>query len=176
MFNHIPNILFNYLQNNSKLYIVEDIRFRAINYKGKREYLYDPKGKYVRHNGKFILKEKVKSADTKIRNEINKYFKKMPKLKAKVKGIKDLNKKLYYVKAWYLTESNDLTVLRNHDKRGFRKYHLDHIFPLSVAYKEGIPPEAVSNIKNLRFIHFRQNLKKRDLVTETARDIIKSLI
>jgi len=154
---------------------VEEIRFRAINYKGKREYIFDSKGKYVRHNGKFILKEKVKSADSKLRNEITKYFKKMPKLKTKVKGIRDLNKKLYYVKAWYLTESNDLTVLRNHNKRGFRKYHLDHIYPLSVAYKEGIPPEVVSNIKNLRFVHYKVNLKKRDLVTETAKKIINKL-
>lgn len=161
----------------------EVFRFRAINYKGKREYVFDEKGKYVRKNGKFVIDDntssnitKKLSKDAEITNEINAWLKKCPKVKYKVKGIKNLEKKLYYIKCWVLTEENDLTVLPNHDKRGFKSFHLDHIIPISFCYKNNVAPEMVADIRNLRFVHFRTNLKKRDKITERAEKLIKEFL
>lgn len=102
-------------------------------------------------------------------------FKLNPKIKSKVKSIKNLNKKLYYVKVWSITESNDLTVLKNYSKRGFNRFHLDHIYPISEAYKNNISPDIIGNIKNLRFITKKQNLKKGNLLTEKAEKIVELL-
>ena len=46
-------------------------------------------------------------------------FKKiMPKLKRKkLDKIKDLEKRLYYYRCWYFTESNPLHKLKNHKKK-----------------------------------------------------------
>ena len=116
------------------------------------------------------------SKDSELVTEINLWIKKNPKVKYQVKNIKNLDKKLYYVKTWVFTESNDLTVLPNHNRRGFRAFHLDHIYPISLGYKEGIPPEIIANIKNIRFVHFRTNLKKRDKLTERAIKIMSELL
>jgi len=156
---------------------MEEIRFRAINYKGKRLYVFDPNGKYSHKNGKFVIttKKKVLKDET-IKATIRKLLKSNPKITSKVKGIKNIEKKLYYIKVWIITESNDLTVMKNHNKRGFRRYHLDHIFPISQGFKENIPPKAIGDIRNLQFLHFRKNLKKRDSVSERAKNIINEII
>lgn len=120
-------------------------------------------------------KKKILKKDTlvdKIRREIRKICKKYPKIKQKIKNIKDLEKKLYYAMVWEVTESQPLYVLENFDKRGWKSYHLDHIYPISMGYKEKIPPDKIGNIKNLRFIYFEENIKKGSKITN---DSVKSL-
>ena len=89
-----------------------------------------------------------------IKKEIRKICKNHPKIKQKIKNIKDLDKKLYYAMVWEVTESQPLHILENFDKRGWRDHHLDHIYPISMGFKEKIPPVKVGNIKNLRFIPY----------------------
>lgn len=154
-------------------------RFRAINYKGKREYIWDPEGDYIRKSDKFvkeIIKKKVSSKEEEFKKEFQKLTKNKPFLKRRVKHIKNVEKKVYYVKVWMITEDNDLTTLKNHEKRGFRKYHLDHIYSISEGFKNNIPPEAIGNIENLRFIHHKKNIKKGGEVDNDAKLLIEKII
>ena len=155
---------------------MEVLRFRGINYKGKREYIFDPNGTYIRINGRFVKENVHNNEEKSLKKKINKLLSENTKIKAKVKGIKNLHKKLYYIEVWIATEKNDLTKLKYHDKRAFRGYHLDHIFPISEGYKRNIPVAVISDINNLRFVHFRVNLKKRNMVTEEAEGIIEKLL
>jgi len=107
-----------------------------------------------------------------IKKEIRKICKKYPKTKQKIKNINNIRKKLYYAMVWEVTESQPLYILENFDKRGWKNYHLDHIYPISMGYKEKISPEKIGDIKNLRFIHFEENLKKGSTITI---DSLKSL-
>jgi predicted transcriptional regulator len=111
----------------------------------------------------------------KIRYSIRKITKKYPKIKQKIKNIKDLDKKLYYAMVWEITEQQPLYILENSDKRGWKNHHLDHIYPISMGYKEKIPPEKVGNIKNLRFIHYTENLDKGSKITNESRNALRRI-
>ena len=111
----------------------------------------------------------------KIRYSIRKITKKYPKIKQKLKNIKDLDKKLYYAMVWEVTEQQPLYILENSDKRGWKNHHLDHIYPISMGYKEKIPPEKVGNIKNLRFIHYTENLDKGSKITNESRNALRRI-
>jgi predicted transcriptional regulator len=111
----------------------------------------------------------------KIRYSIRKITKKYPKIKQKIKNIKDLDKKLYYAMVWEVTEQQPLYILENSDKRGWKNHHLDHIYPISMGYKEKIPPEKVGNIKNLRFIHYTENLDKGSKITNESRNALRRI-
>jgi len=154
-------------------------RYRAINYKGKRLYVWDLKGKYIRQGNEFVKEGKIPVVDNE-ELELNKIFlaltKNKPFLKKRVKHIKNIRKKIYYVKVWEITEANDLTILKNHHKRGFRKYHLDHIYSISEGFKNDIPPEAIGNLGNLRFIHYKKNIKKGGDVDDEGREVINEII
>lgn len=121
-------------------------------------------------NKKKILKKDIISEE--IKKKINKICKKYPKIKQKIKNIIDIDKKLYYAMVWEITESQPLYILENFDKRGWKNYHLDHIYPISMGYKEKISPEKIGNIKNLRFIYFEDNIKKGSTITS---DSLRSL-
>jgi predicted transcriptional regulator len=110
-----------------------------------------------------------------IKKEIRKICKKHPKIKQKIKNIKDLDKKLYYAMVWGVTESQPLHILENFDKRGWRNHHLDHIYPISMGFKEKIPPEKVGNIKNLRFIPYTENLDKGFKVTTESINALRRI-
>ncbi len=139
--------------------------------------MYDPKGKYILENGEFLLiADSTSVSQQALRKEFNAFVKGKPYLKNRVKHIKNYEKKLYYVKVWFLTELNDLSKLKNHEKRGFKKYHLDHRFPISEGFKKKIPPEVIAHMDNIQFIHFKLNMRKRDSVTEEAELIIKKLM
>ncbi len=156
---------------------MEVIRFKKIKYKGKVEYLYDPKGNFILVDNEFIsTRVSKKPINGVAKKEFESFIKGKPYLKNRVKSIKDFEKKLFYVKVWYLTELNDLTTLKNHERRKFRGMNLDHIFPISIAFKRNIPPEIVAHIDNLRFIPYKQNMKKGNTVTEEAELIIKKLM
>jgi hypothetical protein len=96
----------------------------------------------------------------KFRYEIRKITKKHPKIKQKIKKIKDLEKKLYYAMVWEVTEGQKLYLLENSDKRGWKDHHLDHICSISVGFHNKIPPELIGNIKNLQFLHHKENIEK----------------
>ena len=150
--------------------------YTKIIHKGKHEYIWDEEGKYIRKAGKFTLdKTKDSDANKKIRIEFNKLTKGHPYIKQRVKTIKNYEKKIYYAKVWILTESNDLSKLKNHHKRGFRKYHLDHQYPISEGFKNDVPAEVISDIRNLKFIPAKKNLKKRDTITPEATKIINEI-
>lgn len=110
----------------------------------------------------------LESRRLQILSECAELRKKHPKLKRKkLDKIVDLEKRLYYYKVWVITESQPLHKLRNFKKRGWKSYHLDHICSIAESYRNGISPEIVGNIKNLRFIPAKQNLKKGYKVTKT---------
>lgn len=97
--------------------------------------------------------------------------------KRKLSKIKDVDKRLYYMKVWIITESNPIHKLKNAKKRGFsrNKYHLDHIFPISVGYHENIPPEVIGDIRNLQFIKGWKNIEKGNTVTYKAKLLIQEI-
>lgn len=129
-----------------------------------------------RKNGKNTSKSSLHRRKTdKIRYLIRKITKKYPKIKQKIKNIKDLDKKLYYAMVWEVTEQQPLYILENSDKRGWKNHHLDHIYPISMGYKEKIPPEKVGNIKNLRFIHYTENLDKGSKITNESRNALRRI-
>ena len=69
------------------------------------------------------IKKKIINKDNiseKIKKEIKIICKKYPKIKQKIKNLKDLDKKLYYAMVWEVTESQPLYILENSDKRGYR--------------------------------------------------------
>lgn len=126
--------------------------------------------------GKNTTKSSLHKRKTdKIRYLIRKITKKYPKIKQKIKNIKDLDKKLYYAMVWEVTEQQPLHILENSDKRGWKNHHLDHIYPISMGYKEKIPPEKVGNIKNLRFIHYTENLDKGSKITNESRNALRRI-
>lgn len=59
-----------------------------------------------------------------------------------------------------LTNDQDLSVLANYDRRGFRDYHLDHKVSVWYGFKHGIPEAEIASIGNLRFIPYRENMDK----------------
>ena len=129
-----------------------------------------------RKNSKNTPKSSLHKRKTdKIRYLIRKITKKYPKIKQKIKNIKDLDKKLYYAMVWEVTEQQPLYILENSDKRGWKNHHLDHIYPISMGYKEKIPPEKVGNIKNLRFIYYTENLDKGSKITNESRNALRRI-
>ena len=134
------------------------------------------KNKNRRKNGKNTAKSSLHNRKKdKIRYKIRKITKKHPKIKQKIKKIKDLEKKLYYAMVWEVTEGQKLYLLENSDKRGWKNHHLDHIYPISLGFKEKIPPEKIGNIKNLRFIPYEENLSKGSKVTNESKNALRRI-
>lgn len=106
---------------------------------------------------------------------IRKICKKHPKIKKKIKFIKDIDKKLYYALVWEVTESQPLHILENNDKRGWKGHHLDHIYPISAGYANKIPPRKVGNIKNLQFIPHSENISKGSKITTESKNALRRI-
>ena len=68
--------------------------------------------------------------------------------------------KKYRRKVYYWSEKNDLTQLEHHEKRGKFTYHLDHRYSITEGFKNKIPPLIIGSLPNLRFLPFRENVKK----------------
>lgn len=109
---------------------------------------------------KGVKTSKITSRNAKIYTQIRKICKKYPKIRQKIKNIKDLDKRLYYAMVWEVTEQQPLHILENSDKRGWKGHHLDHICSISVGYYNNIPPELIGDIKNLQFIYYKENIDK----------------
>jgi len=107
--------------------------------------------------------------------KIRKITKKHPKIKQKIKKIKNLEKKLYYATVWAVTEEQPLQILENSDKRGWKNHHLDHIYPISLGFHNKIPPKKIGNIKNLQFIPYKENLRKGSSITNDSRNALRRL-
>lgn len=87
------------------------------------------------------------------------------------KVTKKKEKASYYSKCWELTEYN-APMLEGIEKRGFKKYDIDHIVPISYGYKNRIPAELIGSIENLRIISNKENLIKNNKITEDAIKIL----
>jgi 5-methylcytosine-specific restriction endonuclease McrA len=116
-----------------------------------------------------------KKKRSKILYEIRKITKKYPKIKQKIKKIKDLDKKLYYARVWEVTESQPLYILENSNKRGWKNHHLDHVFPIALAYHKKLSPKRVGNIKNLQFIPYQDNLIKGSKLTTESKNALRRI-
>ena len=112
---------------------------------------------------------------SKIYYKIRKITKKYPKIKQKIKSIKNLEKKLYYAKVWEVTEEQPLSILENSDKRGWKDHHLDHIYPIAMGFHNNISPKKIGNIKNLRFIPYKENLRKGSTLTNESKNALRRL-
>lgn len=81
-----------------------------------------------------------------------------------VEKCKPLSKKdlfrAYKKEVWKITCKQPLHTLENHDLRGFRNHHLDHIISIWDGFHEGIAPEIIGDISNLRFVHYKDNMLK----------------
>ncbi len=130
-----------------------------------------------KQKNKSILSDKLnkKPKMDKIRYKIRKITKKYPKIKQKIKSIKNLDKKLYYAMVWEVTEEQPLQILENSDKRGWKNHHLDHIYPIAMGFYNKIPPKKIGNIKNLRFIPYKENLRKGSSLTNESRNALRRL-
>ena len=111
--------------------------------------------------------------------ECKSILKKNPNLKKRrLNNIKDLEKRLYYYICWFVTESQPLHVLRNHNHRCFKGincYHLDHIVPIVHGFYNNIPPEKIGSISNLRFIRSTVNMRKGHKLTTESHKVLKKL-
>jgi len=91
-----------------------------------------------------------------------------------LKIIPDLDKyKLDVVK---ITRQQPIHNLLNYDKRGNSgvegSYQLDHKFSISEGFKNGVPAEIIGGIKNLEFIPWEENIKKRTNCSITINELI----
>jgi hypothetical protein len=127
------------------------------------------KGKKPKKTARVVQKE------AKLRYDIRKITKKHPKIKQKIKNIKNLEKKLYYAMVWEVTESQPLYILENSDKRGWKNYHLDHIYPIAMGFANNIPPKKMGNIKNLRFIPHTENISKGSRITSESKNALRRI-
>jgi len=88
--------------------------------------------------------------------------------------INDRARFIYYkTRVDEITKRQPLNILENSEKRGHSgkngAYHLDHIVSIKFGFDHNIPPEIIGDIKNLRFIPWKQNLaKSSSFVSESA--------
>ncbi len=104
------------------------------------------------------------------------YYKLINKLShCKTNKTKDYRKRCYYVKVWYYTLKNNLTLLENYENRSYSQYHIDHIVPISYGYKNGIPSKVIGNILNLRMLFHTENIEKSDKMTNDSLNTLEKL-
>ena len=68
--------------------------------------------------------------------------------------------KKYRRKVYYWTSKNDLTQLKNYEKRSLLGYHLDHKYSITEGFKNNVPPKVIGSIYNLEFIPYNVNTSK----------------
>jgi hypothetical protein len=67
----------------------------------------------------------------------------------------------YKREVWRLTELQPLHKLPNINKRGFRNYHLDHRVSIFHGFKNGLMPQSIANISNLKMVPWKENCQKK---------------
>jgi transposase len=82
----------------------------------------------------------------------------------------------YRKKVLSITNKQPISMLENYNKRGTYKnsesYHLDHKFSIMEGFKNNILPEIIGDIKNLEFLPWKENLKKRAKCSITINELI----
>jgi hypothetical protein len=75
-----------------------------------------------------------------------------------------------------ITKKQPVDKLEYYEKRGNSgvngAYHLDHKYSIIEGFKNKIKPEIIGNIKNLEFIPWEENLKKRAKCSITINELI----
>jgi hypothetical protein len=79
------------------------------------------------------------------------------------------DKRKYYRAVRNITNLQPIHLLENFEKRARfpdeqDAYHLDHIYSISEGFCNKIPPPLIGDISNLRFIPWRENVKKADRI------------
>jgi hypothetical protein len=124
-----------------------------------------------------LARVKKTKKELRLLKECREILRKYPKLKKRrLTKIKDLEKRLYYLKVWSITESQPLKKLKNSDRRCFRGkncYHLDHRIPISYGYQNKISPERIGSMDNLRFILAEDNMRKKNNLTEDSHKVLR---
>ena len=84
----------------------------------------------------------------------------------------------YKKKVWKETRKQPITILENWKLRGRRTndYHLDHIVSIKYGFVNGILPEVIGNIRNLRFIPRKENLRKSDYLEKESWEMLVYLM
>lgn len=60
-----------------------------------------------------------------------------------------------------LTDSQDLSALKDIEKRSFKEFHIDHKVSILHGFLSNIPAEEIADIKNLRILPAKENIDKR---------------
>jgi predicted transcriptional regulator len=83
----------------------------------------------------------------------------------------------YELEVLKITRQQPIKLLDNYNNRGNSgvdgAYHLDHKYSIIEGFKNNIKPELIGNIKNLEFIPWKENLKKRAKCSITLEELIK---
>lgn len=116
-----------------------------------------------------------------VRNKISNTFKNKTPEERKVwldkmrKTLEDNNKwskledkgelEQYSRKVWAVTRKQDISGLKNLEKRGNHSYskeayHLDHKISIVQGFQFGIPYEIVGSLENLQMLHYAENISK----------------
>jgi len=117
----------------------------------------NPKGS----NGKLKGKKLSQSQRDNIREGLVKYHYDIP-----LDEWKDMigDKEVYYREVWRITKQQPLETLENFDKRGNSgikgSYQIDHIYPISKGFINGVEPSEIGNIKNLQMLPWEENREK----------------
>jgi len=75
-----------------------------------------------------------------------------------------------------VTNQQPINELPNNEKRGnsgvLGAYHLDHKYSILEGFKNKISPKIIGGIKNLQFIPWEENIKKRTKNSITINELI----
>ena len=75
-----------------------------------------------------------------------------------------------------ITNRQPINMLPNNEKRGvsgvYGAYHLDHKYSILEGFKNNISPTIIGDIKNLEFIPWEENIKKRTKNSITINELI----
>jgi len=81
----------------------------------------------------------------------------------------------YKNKVYSITKKQPIHLLENYEKRGNSgiegKYHLDHKYSIIEGFKNNINPNIIGDIKNLEFIPWLENIKKRTKCSITVEEL-----
>jgi transposase len=84
--------------------------------------------------------------------------------------------KKYKKKVISVTNKQPISKLLNFDKRGVSgvdgNFHLDHKFSIVEGFIQNISPSIIGNIKNLEFISWEENVKKRTNCSINIKELI----
>jgi transposase-like protein/predicted transcriptional regulator len=86
------------------------------------------------------------------------------------------NFKKYKNDVMKITNQQPINELANYEKRGNSgvngAFHLDHKFSILEGFKNNISPNIIGNIKNLEFIPWEENIKKRTKNSITINELL----